>query len=184
MKKTVRIDGINYTTVDINDIKPLKGFARGFYLAIDSSHNSSIVSVYTLTTESLRDTTPCDLVDGWTMGELRSAIAFGREGANGRFVGVKWIANNADKIFNLAYVVSKEELESYKSSEDFGHALENWLVAKKGYKHGTAKMDKSQKIDVFCNGERWQCKCSIIPSESSKRSYSKTNGSVFDNVVK
>lgn len=179
-KKSVVIDGIVYNTVDINDIKPLKGFARGFLLGIDSSHNSSLVGVYTLTSEDLKDSTPCALVDGWTLGELRGALAFGREGADGRFVGVSWLANHFSDIFNLAYIVSKTELESHKSGKDFGRALENWLCAKCGYTHGTAKMDINQKIDIYCKGERWQVKCSIIPSESSKRSYSKTNGSVFN----
>ena len=178
-KKSVIIDGIVYNTVDINSIKPLKGFARGFMLGIDYSHNSSVVGVYTLTTESLRDTTPSGLVDGWTLGELRGALAFGREGSDGRFVGVKWLANHFSEIFDLAYLASKTELESYKTTQDFGRALENWLCAKKGYTHGTAKMDINQKIDVYCRGQRWQVKCSIIPSESSKKSYSKTNGSVF-----
>lgn len=177
-------DKQKYHYVPIEDIKPLKGFSRGFLLATDWNHNSSHVAVVSLTLDDMRDDTPSDIVEGWTKGEVRRALAFGRENAKGHFISVKWLADHFRDVFNLRYWVSKSELASYKSDidkGDFGFALENWLCAKMGYTFGTPRQDRYQKIDVIgSDGSRWQCKCSIIPTESSKRSYSKTNGSVFE----
>lgn len=183
MSDFIIIDGKRYFKVPIDGIKYLKGHSSRFGLGIDSSHDSAIVSVYEVTLDDLKDNTPApaDLAPNWTYGELRGALAFGREGARGHFVGVKWLADNMHKHFRLAYTVGKAEIERNAPNIDFGRGLEITSEKKWGFAPSSPKQDRNLKIDeIDSNGHRWQFKCSIIPSTASKKSYSKTNGSVFD----
>lgn len=158
--KLTRFFAIAYTA-----IKDLKGFSGGFILAINKFHKSNIVAIYEFTAKQLEK------------DEMLRALLFGRENAKGKFIGSQAIANELFARYdtNIIDTVELEDLQAYNTDNNLGYAFENYLV-KNGYKHGTVKQDKNQKIDVIDNnGKRWQCKASIA-SDLTKWSYATTNG--------
>ena len=153
--------------VEYADVKELNGFSGGSLVAINRYHKSNTIALYRFPSEKLKS------------DETLRALLFGRENAKGHFIGSEAVANEL-YIRYSSYIIDTVDLEilqEYNTSNNLGYAFENYLV-NNGYKHGTIKQDKNQKIDVIGDdGKRWQCKASIA-SDGTKWSYATTNGCV------
>ena len=163
--KNSKGDRIKYFSIDFEKIKALMGFSGGLEIVINSCHGIEEVAIYHFSSKVLK------------ADERLRSLLFGRANTNNTFIGNETTANTlgieySSYIVNYTSVEKLEKLNSTNKGIGAEYVNEN-------YKHGTAKQDKNQKIDVIDeNGKRWQTKTSVA-SKRTNWSYSITNGSAL-----
>lgn len=170
--KNGTIDKKRAFTIKVPDVKKIKkeilGFSGGLLLTIPTYHAANILTTYKIKTDDLKKS------------NFLCAICFGR--SKGAFICSSAICNIFYCLydtFSIGCLTDTTKLLSYNNN--LGVAAEKWLC-ENGFKHGSYKQDKSQKIDVIdINLHRFQVKasCYLQGVTSKGASYSVTNGTII-----
>lgn len=162
-KKETFITTFYYVPADAVDT--ILGEADALIAGINACHGWEGVNLYRFNRTTLKKNS-----------RLRSYL-FGRENAQGRFVGSEAVANGLATEFSK-YVIAEttvQELDNMMTAEK-GHGLEEWLKAQ-GYLGTTLKEDKELKQDLKKGRYTYQVKCSVA-CERTNWSYATTNGTI------